>query len=823
MSILKFAPDLFLEQQELNRLRKFLDDEGFRINLIDNTQKWGLIDKQSFYPDNSVKDQFTNALITEDVGLTIKHNPIRALNADGRLIYRAATNQIAVTGDNNWYWVKISWVASPIELGVWALDADGNLTGTGGELLTILRGEPNFPSRIKFTNAINNTAEYDVVEVIDDNNAILNGVSGTFNVETGLELAVVGTFTEGVAPPAANKYPFQYDSCVFELILEATPNTPPTLVEGQEFVIARVKSDGVTMVIQDKRVERWTTKANYRLSKVDEVDNPLIGVGRIMFDHEYSTKDRNKVFMQWAFQSTNYTVNTNLNIITINAGSGGNFKTVADFTDGDFNGWRLYATNGKYLRIVNSVLTGGQINCYFDSLEVDYFSTDGGSTFTGSQIVITPDAEKIEIVFDAQDISSTSVVETFPNLEETFEFNINEVEALCPLLVYDDPVAYYSAKYRYKTNDTYTEYVDLPEDTSFGYYTENAYEDDGSLKPIVLANSYAQNVAQGYIKTYTGGVIELILHGTAYYPLLATIVTGDRLGVDRVTLNPAITPPYTLVVGANRIYQYFEGGPFSLTQDFFINIENTGAINGNRFFLHFANEPQLNGFRLRIVTNFVNISTFDLIEEFTTFDDTFASLGHPVQFEVRHDGTQWEVEHSTYDRGLVALEYLQILFVNALVAANAADITALQAFQADVESAWTSFSSPTTRYIDQFGLPVNGTVLLTSGGYKIVGRVATIQIQVTIDTITGNSGTGFQWIEVDLPAALENFGGAAEPVGMCKGARNGTNIFEWQMTTTMVAGGGSTVRFVYGNSMTDVSPIGSGSQTIRATFQIGVL
>ena len=769
MSVLKFAPDLFLEQQELNRFKKFLDDEGFRSNLIDNTQKWGLIDKQSFYPNNSVKDLFDNALVSEDAGLTLKHNEIRALNSDGRLIYRPATNLMAHPGDSNWYWIKIAWTYTNIELGTWSVDLDGNLTGTGGELLTILRGEPNFPSRIKFANATSNTAEYDIVDVIDDNNAILNGVVGTFTNETGLKLRVVGTFTEGVAPPAPNKYPFEYDDCKFSLIFETTPNTPPTLIEGQEFVIARVKSDGVTMVIQDKRTERWTTKANYRLSNVDEVSNPLLGISKIMFDHEYSTKDRNKVFIQWAFQSTNYTVNTNLNTITINAGFGGNFKTVTDFTNGDFNGWRLYAKNGKFLRIINSVLTGGQINCYFDSLEVDYFSNDGGITFTSSQILITPNTEKIEIVFSAQDIPSTPVVETFPNLQETFEFNINDVEAICPLLVYNTPTSPWAVKYRYKTNDTYTDYIEIPEDVTFGYYTEIAFESDGSIKPIVLANTYAQNIAGGYIKTYTGGLIELILHATAYYPLLSTIITGDALGVERVILIPAATQPYVLTVGSSKVYQYYEGA-FSLSQDFFINIENTGAINGNRFFIHFANSPILNGFNLRIVTNYVDAITYDLIEEFNVLDEAVAAFGHATQFVVRHDGTIWQVEHSTHDRGITNSLYLTTILQASAISAIQSDITTLNTWvtglQADVTPALIDIVDLETfqtfteddwlaHNIDAGDLNLTGSSQSNVNGswrYKVIGKCCFLQLNLDVE-ITGSPPPGTP-LNIDFPPGI---------------------------------------------------------------------
>src|SRR5690606_6085630 len=104
------------------------------------------------------------------------------------------------------------------------LSANGSLTGSGGELLTTLRGQPNFPSKIRFTKdelkygPLLNTQDYDVLEVIDDNNAVLNGVS--FQAEDNLSLSVVGTFTYGAPINPADKLIFNYDSVQVELVEE---------------------------------------------------------------------------------------------------------------------------------------------------------------------------------------------------------------------------------------------------------------------------------------------------------------------------------------------------------------------------------------------------------------------------------------------------------------------------------------------------------------------------------------------------------------------------------------------------------------------------
>ena len=741
MSYLKTAPDLFLEKQELDRMKKFLDDDGFRNHLIQNSLKFGLIDKQFNNESNTVQEQFTNALVTEDTGLTIKHNEIKAIDKLGRLIYRPQTIQIVIPATGFWYWLKIAYVASVYELGTWAIDSSGNVTGTNGEALTILRGMPNFPSRVKFVDSSLNTQEYDVLEVIDDNNFILNGSYGSFNAETDLTLAVVGTFTEGSVPSSQDKYPFQYDSCMFYTILESVLNTPPALTDGYEFLIARVKNDGVSIVVQDKRNSIWTTKSNFRLSKVDTNANPLLGIESVKFDHTYSTKDRNKVFLSWAFRSSNYSVNTNLNIVTLNSGTGGKFKDVTYFTDGDFDGWRIYTSEGKYIRIVSSIKTGGQINLYVDKLDVDLFSSDGGTTFTNEEISIVPDSEKIELKFIPQDIASTSlIVETFDYLVKNFEFNINEFYAICDLLVYNTPTSEYEVQYRYKSHDTYSQWFTMAADTTFGYYTESAFEVDGSLKSTVIANTYGDNVTQGFIKLTTSSLVTLTLSASAYYPLIQSIITGDRLGVERVTLDPTIVQPFQLTVGSSRMYQYFEG-TFGLTQDFYININNTGAINGNRFYLHFKNAVSLNGFTLKLVTDFVTIASYTLIDEYSTFDESITQSGtRGILFELVHDGTQWEIKHSNYDRGLSAyLWFIQSIQTSTLathsadigvlqtnvatntadIATNAADIAAHEVRLDDIEDAWV------TESITDGHFALTGATFSTTSGickYKIIGK-----------------------------------------------------------------------------------------------------
>ena len=80
MSKIKFSENLFLEKQELNRFKEFIDDNGFRKFLLSGSSSFGFVKKEN--------ESFSNGLIQEDVGLTIKHNAIEAI--DGRILNKAA-------------------------------------------------------------------------------------------------------------------------------------------------------------------------------------------------------------------------------------------------------------------------------------------------------------------------------------------------------------------------------------------------------------------------------------------------------------------------------------------------------------------------------------------------------------------------------------------------------------------------------------------------------------------------------------------------------------------------------------------------------------
>lgn len=692
MSKLKFSDDLFLEKAELNRLKKFLDDDGFRAFLLYNSVKFGFIKKENA--------SFINGLVQEDTGFTVSINEARLIDSAGNLIYSPLIQQLAVSNDNQWYWIKIIYTSSSKEKGTFSIDTSGNLVCTSGdaELLTILRGQPNYPSRIKFLNASSNILEYDVEEVIDNNNAVL---TGNFTAEANLTLSVIGTFTAGYVPIDSEKNIFQYDSSTITLI-QSNTSTEPAHTVGTEFFLARVKRNGSSLKIEDKRNDIWTTNANYFIKHLTSLNNPLIGIEQITYDDPFSPRDKNIIEFSWGFRAVTFTVDLKNNKITISAGSGGifrsiNFNTV--FTDGDFDNWRVYGEDGKYYKVKSSALNGGNIELVFDNLEATSFFSDVDSTTPISQILaVVPEAEEIEIIcVPDQDISDPS--DTNGIVEERRVFPINELYGRMKLIVYNQTLANYAISYRYKQLDSYGPELVIPDDV-LGYYNEEQFNTVG--------------FKTGSVRTsYINGIVTLKLSPKSFFNFQNKIDIGDFRGVDTVALSNAV-PLVNLVVGQNRQYQYYTGGDLTLSANMFINldkidIDGLDLRNGNSLMLHFKQKISLSTFSLIIGEKYIDPTHNTPLKTFTADDSAFLSNSEAGIFIL-----------CTYD------------LINKRWILNSTNESLISRFNID----WTSFLITTG--VD----PVGGTLTSIDSNsyfrYKIIGKTMFFQFHLELSFTTGS-------------------------------------------------------------------------------------
>jgi len=383
---LRINPDIFLGSQELNKFQDFVLDEGLIRLLLENSLSYGLV-------QNNIEDgNWTNFRISQGTNAgTLKNEFGFAIDNQGRFIRRPATDNIAIADDSLWKWIKISYQALPVEPYLVSISADGSLSAPGGRLLEILRGSPNNQVRVSFPNSASNNGEYFTVEVINNESAVL---AGDFAAESNLQLAVVGSFTPDTITPSGSRYPYQYDSCIMTLVSESVLNTAPAITAGEEFFVARIRRSGSDITIQDKRdLSIFRTKDGFELHNVPNSDNPLIAVEQITFNGVRTTRSENIVQIGFGFRSSNWTINSNTNTLTILGGNGGKYITTGDFVNGDFDVWRAYTEDGRYSLIKQSSVAALQINCTLETLNPDHFNAN-----LAQEIHIVPDADAIEII-----------------------------------------------------------------------------------------------------------------------------------------------------------------------------------------------------------------------------------------------------------------------------------------------------------------------------------------------------------------------------------------------------------------------------------------
>lgn len=622
MGKVKYSENLFLGLAELNRAQKFLDDDGFKKQALINTATFGIIEGVSF-PDLGVierADCFYVSKAGSPFGDVVVNKGV-AMNSDAQLIINSASQNLSIPNNSLWYWIRAEYAIQYNEVGTVSVDALGNLTGVGTNFLEVLRGQPNYPSKIKFVSSSNgNTSEYEVVSVTDATNCIL---SGDFTAESDLKYIVVGTFTPGSAPSIDNKNIFRYDSVKLSLVQEISFNQEPAKTKGKQFYLARVRNNGLVLSLNDKRTEWWRSKSYNYLREIDRITkNPLIGVEAVKYDVATSPKNENWIDLAFGFRFKSYTIDTAAKTISILIGNGGIYKDTSYFQSGKFNGWRLYTKNGDWVTVIDSQKSGSQIVV---TLDVWNPNSDVGLTLAKAtdSLFIAPPYEEIEILVrqnSDEGISSektdTPTIETpFPLLQRSFVFPINT-----PLARFKVPAHQgcykYNLTYRYKVQNDYTDYFTFPND-AIGFYSETSFSEKGVLLAV------EERTLKPYNGSATLGFIQVCEHPDSYDNFANIVTTGDLFGVNTTALDNA-TPVVNLDVGVSKRYQHYRG-TLNLEANMFINLNRKDGSNkfhraGNEFFLHIDQFITKNSFSIKIVEDYVNPTSFTLIKELTASD-----------------------------------------------------------------------------------------------------------------------------------------------------------------------------------------------------------
>lgn len=618
------SPDLFIGSQELNRLIQFLDDDGFRKLLLQNSLSFGIVYGAAA---DGAWDNFRVQLGT-NVG-TVKVADGIAIDQNGQLIIYPATDNLTVTNDNQWYWLTIVHQFDEREANLCSVDSAGNLTMPGGGLSAVLRGLPNNPVVVSFPGAALNTQEYEVNEVTSDTVAVL---AGDFQAESNLRLAVVGSFTPGVTVSTDDKFPYRYDACDLAFTLESVLDTPPALTAGEQFTIARVKRNGGTVVIQDKRTSVYQTRATFDLRSLTAATSPLIGVEAVKWNAQATPRDQNLAYVAWGFRSSNWTIDSSANRLTLIAGQGGVFKDTSYFTDGDFDGWRVYAKDGSYSVVRQSSLSATQINLLLDTLDPDKYAD------TAQELLVVPDCDEVELLLVAAPGDGIDLV------ERRVAFHVATGVGLVPLVAYQ-PISSYNFKYRYKAFKVWTAWTPVPSD-AVGYFPEANFDDNGAQ---------IGSTPVPYVSDPDDGFITVTQAANAYANRIASVETGDLFGVEYLAIDND-NPVRDFVAGTRKARVVMTndddlaasdadfGPPYVFTVDQYFNFKTDLPLtlkNGNSFKVQFRGAYDPDTFALRFTQDYVNSGNPGTVfYEFTT-DDYDAAAADGVIFEVIFDGTRW--------------------------------------------------------------------------------------------------------------------------------------------------------------------------------------
>lgn len=379
MANLKTNENQHLGKQELNRLKKFIVEDGYKLlaqNLVEN---YGI-------PKLPSDANFENLKIVSGTGvgaLTLKAGI--AFDKDMLFIRNIsdASNVLTNANDGVKRFIKIAHQYSKDEIGTVTLATDGTLVGVGTKFTEVFRGGKRAPVKVRLADG----NEYEVLSVTDDLNANLNG--STFTAISNAKFSVVGTFDIPTVP-ASSKNIYEYDSYSISLV------TTETVVAGKEFILASVQTTGGVTTIVDKRNKYSLSLLGTNASEVEVTqNNSIVGVEWAKVDHKKS--DRGDVVLKvgYGFRSSNgnWTANASENTLTISSGSGGVWADKTPFSAGYFDNWIVYFNNGRKSLIEKSELVGGDIKLTLENYDTSKYPTSGN-------ITVNPDADSIKFILE---------------------------------------------------------------------------------------------------------------------------------------------------------------------------------------------------------------------------------------------------------------------------------------------------------------------------------------------------------------------------------------------------------------------------------------
>lgn len=344
MSRLKLSPNLFLEVNELQQLVRFLSDDGYKLAMKSIAKSFGIV--------RNAENTFFKVTVKPGTNDVVVINPGVAFDTEMNAIVMEDALELQITDTETKRWLVLSRAVKNFEKGTVNIAVDGSITGAGTQFTKVLRGQPNFPTKVKFDSQLN-SGEYEVVNVISDTSAIL---AGAFSSESGVQYSVIGTFAPGFQPYAENKQIYEYDSYSIRVI--DSPDKP--VVSADEFIIAGITFDSIggAMNVSDERIyslfnepkqeKTYSTNPLASLLSVAAIGG-IKAVDIVSVDLELIIEHGYKVDLFELVTTTTY------NLFNITSGSC-NYLQDGDIPDDMFKGWLLVnRKNMKYVTIDGNV------------------------------------------------------------------------------------------------------------------------------------------------------------------------------------------------------------------------------------------------------------------------------------------------------------------------------------------------------------------------------------------------------------------------------------------------------------------------------------
>lgn len=377
MSRLKFSSNLFLEVNELQRFNKFLEEDGWKRAMKAISKNFGIVENASNSYFKVTPRAGSNSVIVINAGIAFDSN------MDAIVMTEDLKLSVGNTGSNRW--VILSRAVTNEEQGTVSINSDGSLSGIGTEFTKVLRGQPNFPVKVKL-NSTSNNGEYEVVSVTSDTSALL---SGSFVNQSNIKYSVVGTFTPGFQPTEDNKMIYEYDSYNIEVV----DSEDRPAVSEDEFILAMISFDASgSMNVSDERIRYMFNNPYTQSDESDNSTDPLVSLlstGVVGGIHAVgSAAAEFELIMEHGYTVTRHELLTTSTSNTFNIISGqSNFLGTGNIPDGMFRGWLLVnRANMKYALIDDN----SNKSLYISNLDTSII-LDSGNDF-----IIVPNCNEIE-------------------------------------------------------------------------------------------------------------------------------------------------------------------------------------------------------------------------------------------------------------------------------------------------------------------------------------------------------------------------------------------------------------------------------------------